>query len=169
MSDKFDYDIDVHISDPLWAEVTSDPDGFCGPIIKTALAQLDAPRLGEVSIALLNDADIQILNREYRGKDTPTNVLSFPMTSPVTLRSMNEPIPILGDIIIARETVIREAGEKNIPVQNHLTHLLVHGVLHLQGYDHETDDEALIMEGLEIKTLKALGIDNPYVIETSNE
>jgi probable rRNA maturation factor len=112
----------------------------------------------DVCIALSNDAHVQKLNAGFRGKDRPTNVLSF--SAPVS------PVPQettqLGDIIIARETVEREAVERGIPFADHLRHLTVHGVLHLLGYDHETEEEAVAMESLETDILARLGIPDPY-------
>ena len=121
--------------------------------ITVAAQQLAAPREGELSLVLSDDAQVRILNRDYRDKDKATNVLSFPQTG-----------PLLGDIILARETVEREAQEKNISFEAHLTHLIIHGWLHLQGYDHETDATAQEMEAIEIAALGKLGIDNPYQV-----
>ncbi|MBS9719208.1 rRNA maturation RNase YbeY [Tianweitania sp. BSSL-BM11] len=113
----------------------------------------------ELSILLTDDASIQELNREWRAKDKPTNVLSFP-AFPV---EPGDPLPpMLGDIVIARETVVREAEEENKPFDHHLTHLTVHGLLHLLGFDHETEEEAEEMEGLEREILRSLAIPDPY-------
>ena len=95
------------------------------------------------------------MNREYRHKDKPTNVLSFPDEGPA---------PLLGDIVLALETVQREAAEKSVQLEHHVTHLIIHGFLHLQGYDHQTEETAAEMESLEITALAALNIDNPYEI-----
>ena len=110
----------------------------------------------EVSLVLTDDAAVQILNRDYRGKDRPTNVLSFPV--------VNAP-GLLGDIVLSRETLVREAkiGEK--AVHDHLTHLIIHGLLHLLGYDHETERDAVVMEALEVQALAKLGIANPYILK----
>jgi probable rRNA maturation factor len=113
----------------------------------------------ELSILFTDDAAIQVLNREWRGKDKPTNVLSFP-AFPV---EPGDPLPpMLGDIVLACETVRREADEENKPFEHHLTHLMVHGLLHLLGYDHETEEEAEEMEGLERQILGSLAIPDPY-------
>ena len=96
----------------------------------------------EVSIILTNDSEIQQINREYRGIDKPTNVLSFELGDDV----------LLGDIYVSLDTVLREAKDANISVQNHVIHMIVHGVLHLQGYDHINDDDATVMENKEIKS-----------------
>ena len=109
----------------------------------------------EISVVLTDDAHIQVLNRDYRGKNKATNVLSFPQDDP----------QMLGDIIIAYETIIREAKEQNKIFEHHLMHMLVHGCLHLLGYDHETDSEAEEMEALEIEILSGLSVKNPYANE----
>jgi len=119
--------------------------------VKAASDELDGPREGELSLVLSDDAQVQILNREYRGKDKSTNVLSFPQSG-----------PLLGDIILARETVVQEAEDKSISFDAHVTHLIIHGWLHLQGFDHQTDETAAEMESIEIAALATLGIDNPY-------
>ena len=146
-------DIDIAIRDESWVSVTADLEGLIGAAINQIQDILDSPKLGELSIALVSDSDIQALNRDYRHKDKPTNVLSFPQDG-----------PLLGDIILALETVQREAAEKSISLEHHVTHLIIHGFLHLQGYDHETDEMAAEMEALEIAALASLNIDNPYEI-----
>nr|CRH04630.1 Putative metalloprotease [Candidatus Magnetococcus massalia] len=122
----------------------------------------------EVSVVLTDDAEVQGLNAEYRGKDKPTNILSFAMDDEE--EALGEPMPWpedeprpLGDLILAYETVAREAQEADKPLLEHLTHLLVHGTLHLVGYDHErSDEEADLQEGREIAILDLLGLKNPY-------
>ena len=98
------------------------------------------------------------LNRDYRGKDKPTNVLSFPRRRLLAGRLG----PLLGDIVLAAETVAREAEDEGLALDDHLTHLIVHGFLHLLGYDHEDEAEAAVMEGLETAILGGLGIADPY-------
>lgn len=110
----------------------------------------------EVSITLTNDAEIKKINKQYRDIDKPTNVLSFELGDDV----------LLGDIYISLDTVMREAESENISVENHTTHMVVHGMLHLQGYDHVRDDDAVIMENQEIKILKKLHIKNPYTADS---
>ena len=104
------------------------------------------------------------LNSQYRDKNKPTNVLSFPMAEPDDLRHANVAGPelLLGDIILARGVCEAEAAEKSISVEQHATHLVVHGTLHLLGYDHHDDPEAADMEAREIRALQRLGIANPY-------
>lgn len=106
----------------------------------------------EISFLLTDDENIRILNRDYRGKDKPTNVLSFPQ---------NEQ-GMLGDIILSHTTIKKEAADQGKAFKHHLAHLVAHGVLHLMGHDHETSKDARAMEGLEIKILAALGIPDPY-------
>ena len=149
----FDMDIAVQFKD--WTEALSDIEAIARRAISQILMALDAPQLGELSIALVSDTDIQTLNRDYRHKDKATNVLSFPDAGPA---------PLLGDIVLALETITREAKEKSISLEHHVTHLIIHGFLHLQGYDHEADETASEMEALEITALAALNIDNPYKI-----
>lgn len=127
------------------------------------LARSDTPV--EIAIRLTTDAEVQALNRQYREKDKPTNVLSFPMYAPEEILDLEDerlPEIMLGDIVLARETCTREATEKNIPVATHATHLIVHGVLHLLGYDHIADEDAHAMEALERRIMADLGHDDPY-------
>ena len=133
-----------------------------------ALAQV-APELGNqrlsASILFADDAEVHVLNREWRGKDKPTNVLSFPMLEREDLLDLapDGPPELLGDIALALETCGREATEKGLRLDQHATHLIVHGLLHLAGHDHEiSPEDARIMEQLEIKTLALLGIADPY-------
>ncbi len=113
----------------------------------------------ELSLVFTNDDSIQEINAEWRGKDKPTNVLSFPA---FPLEPGGMPGPMLGDIVIARETVEREAVDLAKTFDDHLTHLLVHGFLHLFGYDHMEKDEAEEMEALETRILAGLGLSDPY-------
>jgi probable rRNA maturation factor len=114
----------------------------------------------ELSIVLTNDTEQQALNREWRAKDSSTNVLSFPQIEPFA------PVTgLIGDITLARETVVREADELGKSLEDHFTHLVIHGFLHILGYDHIADEEALTMESLETQILAGLGIDDPYADE----
>jgi probable rRNA maturation factor len=115
----------------------------------------------EACVALSDDKAVQDLNARYRGKDKPTNVLSFPAVA--TQGAPQEEQRALGDIVLALETVEREAQEQQLRLAHHFQHLVVHGLLHLLGFDHETEADAAIMEGLEIEILAGLGIENPYI------
>lgn len=124
---------------------------------RAAGSVLDLKRT-EVSLVLANDDFVHQLNKQYRGKDKPTNVLSFP--SPAEYQEMD--IWLAGDIVVSLETLEREALEQGKSLEAHFTHLLIHGCLHLKGYDHILDEEAEEMEALEIDLMKKLGYDNPY-------
>ncbi len=126
--------------------------------------ELANPRLS-ISILLADDADVHALNREWRGKNKPTNVLSFPMLERAELLALAKdgPPELLGDIALALETCTREAAEKGINLEAHTAHLIIHGLLHLAGHDHEISPEhAAAMEALEIKALALIGIADPY-------
>lgn len=126
--------------------------------------ELANPRLS-ASLLLAGDAEVRELNRAWREKDKPTNVLSFPMLERGELLSLgaNGPPVLLGDIALAFETCAREAAEKGIAPTDHAVHLVVHGLLHLAGHDHElSDEDAAAMEALETKALALLGIADPY-------
>lgn len=115
----------------------------------------------ELSLVLADDAEVQALNRDYRGKDKPTNVLSFAAMDADGPAIPGEPTP-LGDVVLALDTVCAEAGAQRKAPADHLTHLTVHGVLHLLGHDHEADAEAAEMEALEVRILAGLGVADPY-------
>ncbi|MFQ6777926.1 MAG: apolipoprotein N-acyltransferase [Alphaproteobacteria bacterium] len=136
----------VNVNDKRWNKYKIDYSKIANAAV------LPAYKESEVSITLVDDDEIHALNREYRNMDKPTNVLSFELGDDV----------LLGDIFISLDTVVREAKEANITVEEHVAHLVVHGVLHVQGYDHITDKQARVMESKEIKILKKLGIKNPY-------
>ena len=134
-------------------------------VAESAFPQLAAgTRQVELSVRLTGDEQVRALNSEWRGKNKPTNVLSFPLTEPDELEcaSADGPELMLGDIVLARGVCEREAAEKAIPVETHATHLLVHGTLHLLGHDHHDDADAADMEGREVRALARLGIADPY-------
>ncbi len=135
-------------------------------VIEAALAAAGLPeaRLAGASaaIALSNDTEVAGLNASYRGKPTPTNVLSFPAPQPASISENAEDERFIGDIILAAETIQREAAELNIPARHHLQHLVVHGLLHLSGFDHESDATAHDMESLETRILASIGLPDPY-------
>ena len=143
-------------NDDAWPE---DLDPLAERAVLEALKQSKAKVRGaaELSILLTNDEEQHALNREWRGKDSSTNVLSFPQIEP-----FGPVIGILGDITLARETLEREAAEQGVSFTDHFTHLVVHGFLHILGYDHLTDAEALQMESLETQILGSLGVGDPY-------
>ncbi|WP_309753834.1 rRNA maturation RNase YbeY [Novosphingobium sp.] len=157
--------LDIEL-DPAWPATTD----WAALADRTALAaasvtpELANPRLS-ASLLFASDADVHALNREWRGKDKPTNVLSFPMLARDELLALppEGPPELLGDLALALETCQREAAEKGISLEHHAAHLIIHGLLHLAGYDHETSTEdARAMELLEIKALAQLGIADPY-------
>ena len=124
-----------------------------------------ANRRISVDLLLTGDAEVRALNREWRGKDKPTNVLSFPMLERAELLALaaEGPPELLGDIALALETCTREATEKGLSLEHHTAHLIIHGLLHLAGYDHETSPaDARAMETLEINALAQMGIADPY-------
>ena len=149
--------IDIVRESPLWEEAPE-----VDAAIRRAIAEASADvstKDAELAIVLTDDSRIRALNRVWRGLDKPTNVLSFPAED----RSGGEGAPaLLGDIVIAYETTKREALAQDTPFLHYLTHLTVHGFLHLRGYDHETEDEAEIMERLERQILARLDIPDPY-------
>lgn len=123
-----------------------------------SIGELQVVDHSEVSLLFTDDASIRKLNGEWRDKDRATNVLSFPASDPV-----NDTYgPLLGDIVFGFETIAAEARDMGVDFSNHLSHLTVHGLLHLFDYDHQTDEEAELMEGLEKTILASLGIDDPY-------
>lgn len=134
-------------------------------IAESAFPQLSkSPRAVELSVRLTGNEQVRALNARWRAKDRPTNVLSFPMLDEQDLRGANVSGPelLLGDIILARGICEAEAAGKGISIEHHASHLVVHGTLHLLGYDHKGEDEASEMESLEIRALRRLGIANPY-------
>lgn len=132
---------------------------------RAALAEAaDLPAGGELSLALSDDAELRILNKAYRGKDGPTNVLSFPGGEP----SGSGPAQ-LGDVILAYGVCAREAAAQGKSLADHMRHLVVHGVLHLLGHDHEAEEEAARMEALERRILAGLGIADPYAEEQTSQ
>jgi probable rRNA maturation factor len=162
-------DIDCDIVGGDWDEAV-DWEGLATRAVSAALDGAGATfaRQGcavEVSVRLTDDAEMQRLNNDYRGKDKPTNVLSFPMHAADALAGWAETGDtdlLLGDLALGFETVGREAAEKDIAIEAHVTHLLVHGTLHLLGHDHLDDAAADAMEALETRILAGLGIGDPY-------
>lgn len=160
-----DAQIDVAIQDPVWEDIAG-IDGLVGTCVRTALSMARMPaavqgKKLEISFMLANDDLIHILNREYRGKDNPTNILTF-----AALDDEHAPlgpdVVSLGDVVLSYQTIEREAKEQGRFLRDHITHLIVHGTLHLLGYDHMEEDQATDMETLEIRILEKLGVQNPY-------
>ncbi len=152
-----DVAVDIAVESPLWdafEAASALAETAIGTALRHANAKLHAG--AEISLLLCDDAFIRSLNARWRGQDRPTNVLSFPAAAdPATA-------PILGDIAIAYETMAREAEEEGKSLPAHFSHLIVHGVLHLIGYDHQDEAEAEVMERLEREILAKLGIEDPY-------
>jgi probable rRNA maturation factor len=153
--------VDVLTESPLWDAQPDAEDTVRRAITEAAAAEGTVDREAEVSVLLCDDAVIAALNGRWRGREEPTNVLSFPAPLPAREDST---ATHLGDIAIACETVAREAGDLGIPVLQHLAHLAVHGFLHLLGYDHVEDGEAERMERLEREILASLGVPDPYAV-----
>ena len=160
-------DIAVVVETAAWIEAMPEAEEICREIAAAALmaALARGPALAdriELAVVLADDAVIRELNRTYRGQDKATNVLSF-----ASLDEEDAPVPedgplMLGDVVIAYETTLAEAERDGKPLVDHLSHLVVHGVLHLVGFDHEEEDEAEEMEALETAVLASLGIPDPY-------
>lgn len=123
----------------------------------TALLKRTEHEEPELTIRIVDEAESQELNHEYRGKDKPTNVLSFPFEAPAHV-----PIPLLGDLIVCKQVVEREAIEQEKTLTAHWAHMIIHGCLHLLGYDHIEDEEAEEMEGIERVVMAELGFEDPY-------
>lgn len=159
--------IDISVQDPVW-EKLGDIEAIINDAALKTLTSAIMPKFTrgkalEVSLVLANDDLVQVLNREYRDKDKPTNVLSFASLDGDDLEEemLVEPLN-LGDVILSYQTIERECQEQGKFFLDHVRHLTVHGVLHLLGYDHQNDDEATDMETLEIRILEQLGVQNPY-------
>ncbi len=156
-----DLEIEIVYGDDLWPKTLSQKtidSVIIEAIIKSfELSDAVIAMPAEICVLLSNDNQQQLLNKQYRSKDQSTNVLSFPQLEAFTPLS-----GLLGDIVLARQTIAREAQEQDKSLHNHLSHLVVHGFLHILGYDHQNDTQAKQMEGLETKILRQLGIEDPY-------
>lgn len=168
--------VDIHAG--AWADRLGEPARFAERVLRAAAGALSDPSSrstssrspssrspssppAEVGVVFADDALVRALNREHRGRDRPTNVLSFPLGAPAPMPADDAPL-LLGDVVLAFETVCREADEQGKSVADHAAHLLVHGLLHLLGHDHETDCDATEMEALETEILAGLGVADPY-------
>jgi probable rRNA maturation factor len=151
MSDDAPEVVDVVLEDEAWTGALAGPEAV---VRRAALAALGPRATRGVVVLLSGDAHVRALNSQFRGKDTPTNVLSFP--------APGQPWDHLGDVVLASGVCTREAGAQGKALADHVSHLVVHGVLHLLGYDHLTDAQAEEMESLERRILSGIGIPDPY-------
>jgi probable rRNA maturation factor len=157
-------ELDVAIEEPWPAAAWEDLSGRSAAALAKVVAELANPRLS-ACILFTSDDEVHALNRQWRERDKPTNVLSFPMLERSDLLALapDGPPELLGDIALAHETCVREAAEKGISIEDHAAHLIVHGLLHLAGYDHELGEvQAEAMEALEVKALALIGVADPY-------
>lgn len=156
-----------------WSQILDNAELFAQQVFLCAILFLKEHNLGTeigfdkpicINLSLSNNREVQRLNAEFRGKNKPTNVLSFAnIDDDEFMEELEEAEEIeLGDIIVALETLEEEAGQKGITLKDHFAHLLVHGILHLFGYDHQNDEDADEMEAIEVEILNVLNIDNPY-------
>jgi probable rRNA maturation factor len=145
-------DLDLRVADPAWDAALPNLAEICQAALDAGAVQKQAK--GEVSLLLTADDEIQTLNRDWRGKDKPTDVLSFPASS--------LDAPFLGDIAVSLGVTQMDAETRGVPLDQHLSHLLIHGLMHLLGHDHKDDTEAAEMESLEIAALASLGWPDPY-------
>jgi len=163
-------DLDVLIEEPGWTTAVVDAPALCRSAAEATWAMV-LPSLpwvpeetAEACLVLASDERVRTLNRDFRGRDEPTDVLSFPAFDADVLAAAGAeaPPPLLGDIIIALQTTLADAARDGKPAADHLSHLVVHGILHLLGHDHQQDDAAADMEALEVRILAGLGIADPY-------
>jgi len=158
------FTVEVSVPCDAWLAACPDAAALAETAAGEVLARAAGPYAGVpliLGVILTEDAEQRRLNRTYRGTDAPTNVLAFALADPASAMPAGAPI-LLGDVVLAFETVAREAAEQHKPLAGHLSHLVVHGVLHLLGFDHENDTEAAIMEGREVAILRTLGVPDPY-------
>ena len=148
----------IHIDLQNAVEAESAPDeAECRTLVSEVLSMLKDEQPAELTIRIVDEAESAELNEEYRGKKGPTNVLSFPFEAPVEL-----PVRLLGDLVICASKVESEAVDQHKSIKAHWSHLIVHGTLHLLGYDHQSDEQAEAMESLERNILHNLGFPDPY-------
>jgi probable rRNA maturation factor len=176
MDDDGSSTIAVTVGPDGWRTALRDPEALCREAVTATLAEVVHDRWlagAEISLLLGDDATVRRLNAAYRGHDRPTNVLSFPALELVPaawpLEAPATQPPFLGDIVLAEETVRREADADGKPLAAHVCHLVVHGTLHLLGYDHEREADAIAMEGLERQILAGLGVADPYASEKDQD
>ena len=162
-------DIEITLQEPEWTALIPDYDEVVHHLTSLTLQhaiETDLKYPLELSVVLANDTFIQTLNRTHRDQDKPTNVLAFPNLENPQLTLLADAVPPfpsnLGDVVLALETCKAEAFAQDKSLQHHFSHLLIHGLLHLLGFDHLTDKQANAMESLEMEILQDLGIKNPY-------
>jgi probable rRNA maturation factor len=167
MIDKVDGEIVVIVDvvSPDWRAAELDLDEIVGTAVRAALAGADTPfeAGAEVGVRLTDNAEIRTLNRDWRDRDAATNVLSFALDDAPGDSLDGNGAVMLGDVVLAFETCAAEARDQSKVLAHHLSHLVVHGTLHLLGFDHETDDEAETMEALERAVLARIGVPNPHL------
>lgn len=165
MSENMDcLELEIDIEDPWPAGEWEELANRAAAALAQVAPELANPRLS-ASLIFTSDEEVHALNREWRGRDKPTNVLSFPMLTADEVQDFDSdgPPELFGDIALAFETCAREAAEKSVPLDHHAAHLIIHGLLHLAGHDHETSAaDADAMEALETKALAIIGIADPY-------
>ncbi|MGB7404287.1 MAG: rRNA maturation RNase YbeY [Pacificimonas sp.] len=166
--------IETSIEDADWPDIDGGWSDRAAAAVRAAISAsphahlAEGPVTTEISVKLTSDAVVQRLNAQFRGKDKPTNVLSFPLVQSDLLAAMtnsDDGEVLLGDIALALETCTAEAARKNITVADHATHLIVHGALHLVGFDHALEPEAVEMERLEASILETLDVADPYALD----
>ena len=158
------FTVEVSVDCTAWLTPCPDAEALAEAAARAALARGAGPNFGApliLGVILTDDAEQQRLNRTYRGKDAATNVLTFSLADPASPGNAGAPV-LLGDVVLAFETVEREAAEQAKPLADHLRHLVVHGVLHLLGFDHECAAAAAVMEAREVEILTGLGVPDPY-------
>jgi probable rRNA maturation factor len=156
--------VDVSIPCDAWLAACPDAAMLAETAARATLARAAGPNAGVppiLGVILTDDAEQRELNRSYRGIDAPTNVLAFALSDPASSAPSGLPM-LLGDVVLAFETVAREATEQRKNLADHMAHLVAHGVLHLLGFDHQNAAEAEAMEALEVEVLKILGVPDPY-------
>jgi probable rRNA maturation factor len=157
--------VSVALRCAAWAEAL--PRGFAARVVGAVLddRKVGLRRPAEVSVVLADDPFVRRLNRDHRGKDQPTNVLSFPLEDAATVKGRRL---LLGDVVLAYRTIRREAKTEGKRVASHAAHMLVHGTLHLLGFDHERAKAARVMERHEVRILRRLGVADPYRAPAAN-
>jgi probable rRNA maturation factor len=154
-------DIDIDIAAPAWKDAVAGLEALSRDVLDAVRRETDlGVRHAEISLVFTDDAFVQNLNKTYRDKDAPTNVLSFPAGGDMPLPGGQS--EMLGDVVLGFETCAAEAGRDGKTLADHTRHLIAHGTLHLLGHDHETDEDAALMEALEMRILAALGVADPY-------